>query len=146
MGLKRLRRTRHADPKEEHGTHPVQETATAEAPHHVMDTSLYNNVVQLQSLIGNHRVQRLLSEGHINRKTGLIQMQPDTPVAAPVLTPTAPTAVENQPAPGSEPGEIEIEQGMYQSAAQESVLRQPSAKTGLAVYRRIEGPVERGPV
>ncbi|MBZ0299258.1 MAG: hypothetical protein K8J31_05950, partial [Anaerolineae bacterium] len=73
MSLKRMRRTRRADPKEERDTHPVQEASVAEAPYPVMETALHANVVQLQSLIGNQQVQRLLSTGTINRRTGQIQ-------------------------------------------------------------------------
>ncbi|HLV37669.1 MAG TPA: hypothetical protein VKY59_21300, partial [Spirillospora sp.] len=111
MGLRRLQRKRHTEAKEEHSPHPAPDTTATRAPHAVMETALQTNIVQLQRLIGNHRVQRLLSDGYISRKTGLIQRDPDTPAASP---PPAPAAVEDQAPPtAGEPEEIVIEQGMY---------------------------------
>lgn len=98
MKLKRLMRLRRSPAKEKSPAPQHEQTAEADAQalQHEMDTPFQANIMQLQSIVGNRGVQRLLAESQVQPRTGMLQLKPDPAPAPTVEAPEQPATSEQQ--------------------------------------------------
>jgi hypothetical protein len=93
--------SQHSAARENHGQRSKLPAHESEAPQQSGELPAPARIMQLQSLIGNRAVRRLLDQGRLHPQTGRLQRAPpaDGPVAE------APSAAQ--------PAEINFEEGMY---------------------------------